>query len=510
MIHKETMKYGLVHWNVTISHCMRIGLVAVSALLLISLIVNVWQAWQHMEQQTRRLQTNLLRAPPPSHRIRQEFSIGRTSFNDWLSANTETTQKFNLIDVREPEEFELGHIPSAQNSRYADLLGPNRTLLRRDIPNVLVCDSGWRSGEICTELNRLGYPCRFLDGGYAKWTLEGRSMASMREGKGPGLQSLPHYDQEAVLLDTPDVAALVHNQNAQLIDVRPADEFTQSHLPGAINIPMREALTTDINIAIQRLSPGPLIAVCYDSRSCFYSKVFGLRVSRMGVLYAGRYTVPGEYPIPASLNQSQVARRVGTLVDQVTFWASKPALWVLKTVLNYTHSLLYSIVVLALLLRLIFALPTYWADRDRRLGSRGHTVRNFLLALFQLLVMAVSIDVVANAAGLGNAGTTANAVIDWTEMATPRWALGLLVAILMVYLVPHVKLRSPGRWLVIALIAACVGYALDTVSQGVMVYLYCLLAALLVQQWFTGWWLRCCDRNCRTFARHLYFWQRYF
>ncbi len=473
-----------------VSQRVRKGLIFVSALLLISLAANVWQAWQHMEQQARRLQTNLLRAPPPSHPIRQELSIRRTTINDLLNAKAGTAQTFNIIDVREPEEFELGHMPGAQTSRYADLLGPNRKLLRRDIPNVLVCDSGWRSGEICTELARMGYPCRYVEGGYAKWTLDDRSMAGTRAGQGPGLQSLPHYAQEAVLLDTPDVAALVRSQNAQLIDVRPADEFAQSHLPGAINIPMREALTADLNTAIQALPPNPLIAVCYDNRSCFYSKVFGLRVSRMGMLYAGRYTVPGEYPIPARLNQSQLARRVDALVEQGSFWASKPALWVLETVLTYTQSLLYSIVALALLLRLVFALPTYWADRDRRLGIARHPLPSFFWAFFQLLVMAVSIDVVANAADLINSETTANAGSDWADMGTPRWALGLLVAILMVYLAPLVKMRSPWRWLVIALVAAGAGYALDTVSRGVMVYLLCSLAALLVQQWLTIWWWR--------------------
>ena len=38
-------------------------------------------------------------------------------------------ENYQIIDVREPEEFASGHLPGAKHSRYADLLGINKNLL---------------------------------------------------------------------------------------------------------------------------------------------------------------------------------------------------------------------------------------------------------------------------------------------------------------------------------------------------------------------------------------------
>ena len=51
-------------------------------------------------------------------------------------------------------------------------------------------------------------------------------------------------------------------EGAQLVEVLPASEYSQDHLPGAINLPLRnldtEARTT--------LDPGrPVIVYCWDS-----------------------------------------------------------------------------------------------------------------------------------------------------------------------------------------------------------------------------------------------------
>ena len=51
--------------------------------------------------------------------------------------------------------------------------------------------------------------------------------------------------------------------NAQLIDVLPAKEFKQSHLPGAVNLPL--AQLTRATLEQLNLKPDwPLIVYCYD------------------------------------------------------------------------------------------------------------------------------------------------------------------------------------------------------------------------------------------------------
>jgi rhodanese-related sulfurtransferase len=51
--------------------------------------------------------------------------------------------------------------------------------------------------------------------------------------------------------------------NAQLIDVLPAKEFNQSHLPGAVNVPL--AQLTRATLERLNLKPDwPLIVYCYE------------------------------------------------------------------------------------------------------------------------------------------------------------------------------------------------------------------------------------------------------
>jgi rhodanese-related sulfurtransferase len=55
---------------------------------------------------------------------------------------------------------------------------------------------------------------------------------------------------------------LLMDQGAQIIDVLPAREYSEDHLPGAINLPLRR-IETD---AKQVLDPGrPVVVYCADS-----------------------------------------------------------------------------------------------------------------------------------------------------------------------------------------------------------------------------------------------------
>jgi rhodanese-related sulfurtransferase len=61
-------------------------------------------------------------------------------------------------------------------------------------------------------------------------------------------------------IDRDEVRRLVE-QGAQLVEVLPAAEFVDEHLPGAINIPLKE-LTADNTKQLDRSRA--VIAYCYD------------------------------------------------------------------------------------------------------------------------------------------------------------------------------------------------------------------------------------------------------
>lgn len=62
-------------------------------------------------------------------------------------------------------------------------------------------------------------------------------------------------------IDRDELNRLLDDEQAQLVEVLPPDEYEDEHLPGAINIPLR---LLDAQTA-ERLDRGrPVIVYCYD------------------------------------------------------------------------------------------------------------------------------------------------------------------------------------------------------------------------------------------------------
>ncbi|MDZ5471031.1 rhodanese-like domain-containing protein (plasmid) [Bacillus sp. 31A1R] len=79
-------------------------------------------------------------------------------------------RKAQLIDVREPNEFEAGHVLGARNIPLSQMKVRLKEI-RPDKPVYLYCQSGLRSGRAAQLLHRKGYKeLSHLQGGFKKWT----------------------------------------------------------------------------------------------------------------------------------------------------------------------------------------------------------------------------------------------------------------------------------------------------------------------------------------------------
>lgn len=79
-------------------------------------------------------------------------------------------RKAQLIDVREPQEFENGHILGARNIPVTQMR-QRLVEMRPDKPVYLYCQGGARSNRAANLLHKKGYKKIYqLKGGFKKWT----------------------------------------------------------------------------------------------------------------------------------------------------------------------------------------------------------------------------------------------------------------------------------------------------------------------------------------------------
>jgi phosphohistidine swiveling domain-containing protein len=171
------------------------------------------------------------------------------------------------------------------------------------------------------------------------------------------------------MLNTRQVRQLVDNDDAVFVDVRSPGEFASSALPGAINLPIRLMVTSDLKQQLSKLPKSPIISPCYDGRNCFFSEVLGLELDRMGHDYRGRYTVPWEYFV-AGVPRPYIEQWLEQ--SRKSWWtkASEYLLTIFSKVADHI-GFVASVFLLALVSRLLVLPVSLKAERDQ-IVAREH------------------------------------------------------------------------------------------------------------------------------------------
>lgn len=359
------------------SKTVRILLTVSLSLFAVSLVSNLLQYTSTVDAKNARLHTNLVRKSVENGKAVGNTSLKTLSFSDqqthklgistetlseWLASNT----PLNIIDVRENAEVEGGMISGATHIRYPDLLANPNLISDTGSNNLLLCYSGNRSSELCEALSAQGKSCNFMVGGYEKWLTESRPINAENEtGSTDDLRNIPTYTNKDVLLDTPEVRELVDTEKAEFIDVRYPGDFDLGHLAGAHNITMRALSTTKLQEKLELLPKVPLIAACYDKRSCFYSELIGLSLDRMGHDFRGRYTVPHEFYLPKGERAHVADWRAANEQATIVSLATKPLNGLLSWFTTLSGQFAIGILMLVLSARLILLPLTIKSERDQ-------------------------------------------------------------------------------------------------------------------------------------------------
>ena len=353
--------------------------VALSAFLLLAVSVgfNIYQYITYRNDTQARLEATLTRPMPNLAGRSLDPTLKEVSFGDQrksqLGISTEEAEKLlaatlsgerpdvKFLDIREPSEIEMGSLPGATPIRFPDLASSKLNLANKTA--ILFCHNGNRSYETCQALAAMGINCRFIVGGLEKWLVEKRSLTGVKARTLADLRGVPPYRNQRTLLDTPDVHDLVASKGGIFVDVRYPGEFASGSLPGAINLPIRPTPTEQLKTRIAQLPHKPIIAPCYDRRSCFFAEVLGLELERAGYDYRGKYTLPWEYYIPTKprpyieewLKEAQESR-----------WAkASDGLAHILTSLGAWIGIIPAILLLAIISRLLVLPFSVKAERDQ-------------------------------------------------------------------------------------------------------------------------------------------------
>lgn len=99
---------------------------------------------------------------------------------DAATAEQQLTAGATVIDVREPAEFEAGHLPNAISIPRGVLefkTGDHPALANKDANIVLYCKTGGRSALATHSLQRLGYTqVASMSGGFDGWASSGHKV----------------------------------------------------------------------------------------------------------------------------------------------------------------------------------------------------------------------------------------------------------------------------------------------------------------------------------------------
>ena len=77
-------------------------------------------------------------------------------------------ENLTLIDVREPYEWEAGHVPGSTHVEM-ETLGQRLDEIPEDRPVAFLCLGGGRSGIVATTLKARGYDAYNVEGGFREW-----------------------------------------------------------------------------------------------------------------------------------------------------------------------------------------------------------------------------------------------------------------------------------------------------------------------------------------------------
>lgn len=163
---------------------------------------------------------------------------------------------YRVLDVRDPSEFESGHLPGAINAPAGDLAQGAAAPAAVAGKTAIICGSGYRSALAASLLQQQGFAGIVnVAGGMAAWSAAGLPFGAAENAARPPAGEPLEITLGEYLAARPGVSL-------QVVDVRGQDEWSGGHLQEARLVPLDQLPARQ-----HELDPGlPVITVCRSGR----------------------------------------------------------------------------------------------------------------------------------------------------------------------------------------------------------------------------------------------------
>lgn len=217
---------------------------------------------------------------------------------DTLRRILDKEQQYALLDIREPGEYNLGHIPGATLLPRRDIEFRIRYLIPvRDTQIILVGDGGKRELLTAATLETGGYrKVEILEGGFPGWSKAGYATETGVNVPSKEFGERVHIEFNVPEIEPADLRSRIdHGEPFLIFDARAPEEYARFCIPGGLNVPggdlilWAEELKNKANIPVVINCAGRTRSIigAQSLRRLGLANVFALRNGTMGWLLAG-------------------------------------------------------------------------------------------------------------------------------------------------------------------------------------------------------------------------------
>ena len=170
----------------------------------------------------------------------------------------------------------------------------------KDVDNnlVVICYTGKSYAQATTNvLSALGYDMSkvyTLEGGFKAWT-----QAQPENVEVSAEIKAPEQDVEMQYMSVEDASKHLGEEGYTFLDVRKAEDYTASHIPGAVGADMDAAKSGDFNAGVSTMQVATrdlddaLVVICYTGKS--YAQATTNVLSALGYDMSKVYTLEGGF-----------------------------------------------------------------------------------------------------------------------------------------------------------------------------------------------------------------------